>query len=136
MHVLFVHQNFPAQFGHIAHHLIRSRGWRCSFVSQTQPGDVGGIQKLQYKTAGGARATNHYCTRTFENAIWHAHGIYEACKAQPDLRPDLIVGHSGLGPTLFLSELYPEVPIVNYFEYYYQLTTRTLIFVPRSLLWT
>ena len=25
MHILFVHQNFPAQFGHIARHLIRSR---------------------------------------------------------------------------------------------------------------
>jgi glycosyltransferase involved in cell wall biosynthesis len=31
----------------------------------------------------------------------------------------LIVGHSGFGSTLFLPELYPGVPIVNYFEFYY-----------------
>ena len=119
MHVLFVHQNFPAQFGHIARHLIRTRGWTCTFVSKTPGGEVDGIRKIAYTTAGGARETTHYCSRTFENAIWHAHGVYEACKAHPDLRPDLIVGHSGFGSTLFLPELYPDVPIVNYFEYYY-----------------
>ncbi|MFI5457990.1 MAG: glycosyltransferase [Isosphaerales bacterium] len=119
MHVLFVHQNFPAQFGHIARHLIRTRGWRCTFVSKTPAGEVDGIQKIEYTTSGGARETTHYCSRTFENAIWHAHGVYEACKARPDLRPDLIVGHSGFGSTLFLPELYPGVPIINYFEFYY-----------------
>lgn len=119
MHVLFVHQNFPAQFGHIARHLIQTRGWSCTFVSQTPAGEVGGIRKLRYSPRGGARETTHYCSRTFENAVAHAHGVYEACKAHPDLRPDLVVGHSGFGSTLFLPELYPSVPIVNYFEFYY-----------------
>ena len=119
MHVLFVHQNYPAQFGHIARHLIRTRGWSCSFVSKTPGGIVDGIRKVEYTTTSGARDTTHYCSRTFENAIWHSHGVYEACKAHPDLRPDLIVGHSGFGSTLFLPELYPGVPIINYFEFYY-----------------
>src|SRR5262249_51798058 len=119
MHVLFVHQNFPAQFGHIARHLVKERGWTCSFASQTPPGEVEGIRRIHYSPVGGARATTHYCSRTFENGIAHAHGVFEACKAQPDLRPDLIVGHSGFGSTLFLPELFPGVPIVNYFEYFY-----------------
>jgi glycosyltransferase involved in cell wall biosynthesis len=119
MHVLFVHQNFPAQFGHIARYLVGQRGWTCTFVSQTPPGDVAGIRKIQYQPVGGARASTHYCSRTFENGIAHAHGVFEACKAQPDLRPDLIVGHSGFGSTLFLPELFPRAPVVNYFEYYY-----------------
>ncbi len=119
MHVLFIHQNFPAQFGHIARHLIRKGGWSCSFVSQTPAGMVDGIRKITYTNKGGARQSTHYCSRTFENAIWHAHAVYDACKADRDLRPDLIVGHSGFGSTLFLPELYPGVPIVNYFEFYY-----------------
>ncbi len=119
MHVLFVHQNFPAQFGHIARHLIRTRGWKCSFVSKTPAGMVDGIEKVAYTTKSGARETTHYCSRTFENAVWHAHGVFEACKARPDLRPDLIVGHSGFGSTVYLAELYPGVPIINYFEFYY-----------------
>lgn len=120
MHILFVHQNFPAQFGHVARHLIRTRGWECTFVSKTPPGQVEGIRKIEYRTAGGARETTHHCGRTFENGVWHAHGVYEACKAHPDLAPDLVVGHSGFGSTLFLPELYPDAPVVNYFEYYYR----------------
>ncbi len=65
------------------------------------------------------RESTHYCSRTFENGIAHAHGVFEACKAHPELNPDLIVGHSGFGSTLFLPELFPRTPIVNYFEYYY-----------------
>jgi glycosyltransferase involved in cell wall biosynthesis len=29
------------------------------------------------------------------------------------------VGHSGFGSTLFLPELFPDTPIINYFEYFY-----------------
>jgi glycosyltransferase involved in cell wall biosynthesis len=119
MHVLFVHQNFPAQFGQVASFLIRKHGYRCTFVSQTPPGQVDGIDKVQYRVRGGATAQNHYCSRTFENAIWHTHAVYEALRNRPDLRPDLVVGHSGFGSTLFLRDLY-RCPIINYFEYFYR----------------
>src|SRR5690242_15956701 len=97
MHVLYVHPNFPAQFGHIANYLVREKGWRCTFVSETPPGEVGGIEKVQYKLEGGATVKNHFCSRTFENGVWHCDAVYRAMKGRPDVRPDLIVGHSGFG---------------------------------------
>jgi len=118
MHILFVHKNFPAQFGHIAGYLIKRHGYECSFVCELPPANVEGIQRLQYKLGGGATRTVHYCSRTFENATWHAHAVYQTMKAHPEIKPDLIVGHSGFGSTLFLADLY-ECPIVDYFEYYY-----------------
>ena len=120
MHALFVHRNFPAQFGHIAAHLIEKHGWRCSFVSETEPGTVAGIRKVRYRPQGGATEQTHYFARTFENAVAHAHGVYEAlAPLAGELSPDLVVGHSGFGSTLFLPELWPETPIVGYFEYFY-----------------
>lgn len=120
MHLLYVHQNFPAQFGHIARHLVQKLGWRCTFVSETPPGVVDGIEKVQYRIAGGATQTTHFCSRTFENAVWHTDAVYQALKPRRrELNPDLIVGHSGFGSTLFLPELWPNTPIVNLFEYYY-----------------
>jgi glycosyltransferase involved in cell wall biosynthesis len=118
--LLFVHKNFPAQFGHIARHLIQSRGWQCFFVSETSPGESEGIKKIQYQVKGGATRQTHYCSRSFENAVWHASAVHEAVKnLAAEIQPDLVIGHSGFGSTLYLPELFPSAPIINYFEYFY-----------------
>ena len=129
MHVLFVHQNYPAQFGHVAAHLARKHGYRCTFVSERPPANSGGVERIQYQIKSGATAATHYCSRTFENATWHAHAVFEALKARPDIRPDLVVGHSGFGSTIFLRELYP-CPIINYFEYFYRTKKSDMDFRP------
>jgi glycosyltransferase involved in cell wall biosynthesis len=121
VHALFVHKSFPAQLGHIAAWLVRERGWECTFVSETEPGVVEGVRKLRYRPQGGATEATHYYSRTFENAIWHAAGVYDALRGlRNSLAPDLIVGHSGFGSTLLLPELFPQAPVVNLFEYYYR----------------
>jgi glycosyltransferase involved in cell wall biosynthesis len=134
MHICFIHQNFPAQFGHVARALINKHGHRCTFVTEEPanvpalpPAKVDGIERIWFKMRGGATQKNHYCSRTFENCIWQAHAIYEALKARPDIQPDLIVAHSGLGCALFLRELY-RCPIINYFEYFYHVTNSDMDF--------
>src|SRR5262249_18145757 len=128
---LFVHQNFPAQFGHIAQYLARDYGYQCTFVSLKPPGEVNGVRLLQYQPQGGATRQTHYCSRTFENAVAHSHGVYEVCRQHPEVRPDLIVGHSGFGSTLFLRELY-DCPVLNYFEFFYHPHGSDLDFRPES----
>ncbi len=127
MHILFVHQNFPAQFGHIAAHLVREQGLRCTFLSERPGGSTAGIERIQYRAQGGATERTHYCSRKFENQVWHSHAAFEALKARPDIRPDLIVGHSGFVSTLYLRELY-DCPIINYFEYFYRTRNSDLDF--------
>jgi glycosyltransferase involved in cell wall biosynthesis len=129
MHIVFVHQNFPAQFGHIASYLSRTRGWRCTFVTKAASGTIGGLECLQFHLKGGATTQSHFCSRTFENSIWHSHAVYEALEARPDIVPDLVVGHSGFLSTVFLRELY-DCPIVNYFEYFYHTRGSDLDFRP------
>jgi len=53
-------------------------------------------------------------TRVIEEDVRHAAAVYERLKPLRDsLRPDLIVGHSGLGPTLFLPDLFPATPLIS-----------------------
>ncbi len=131
MHVLFVHRNFPAQFGHIAARGVAERGWTATFVSEKPPGTAGGVNNIQYRPRGAATEATHYLSRTFENGIWHAAGVYEALRpVSAAIRPDLIVGHSGWGSTLLLRQLYPDVPVINYFEYFYRPSDSDLDFRP------
>jgi glycosyltransferase involved in cell wall biosynthesis len=118
MHVLYVHQNYPAQFGHVARHLVKL-GWRCTFVSRTPEGNDQGIEKITFRASGCAKVA-HYCAKGFENTIWQCDAVFKALKKRPDLKPDLVVGHSGFGSTLFLPELYRDVPIINYVEYFFR----------------
>ena len=129
MHLLFVHQNFPAQFGHIAHYLATKHGFRCTCVANGKGGFAGPVEVIPYQLKGGATERSHYCSRTFENAMWHTAAVYEALKARPDIQPDLVVGHSGFGSTLFLRQLY-HCPIINYFEYFYKPSHSDMDFRP------
>lgn len=118
MHILFVHSNFPAQFGHVASYLMKTQGIKCSFVTEANVENSGGIKCIKYQTKGAATRSTHFCSRSFENATWAAYGVVEALAAQLDSLPDLVVAHSGFFHSIFLRELF-ACPIVNYFEYFY-----------------
>ncbi|HTW94219.1 MAG TPA: hypothetical protein VMD30_05475, partial [Tepidisphaeraceae bacterium] len=129
MHVLFVHQNFPAQFRFIAPRLIQEHGWQCSFCTERVEGELPGVRKILYKARGGASVANSVFTRNYENAVAHAHGVFEALKQEKDLKPDLIVAHSGFGSSLFLPYLY-DAPIINFLEFFYSPVGQDLGFRP------
>ncbi len=120
MHILFIHKNFPAQFGHIAASLAKRPGITCTVVSEVEPHNAPSFDLIQYQPHGGTTAKTHYCCRTFENQIRASHGLYETLKSRAGLRPDLIVSHSGFVSPLFLRNLY-ECPVINYFEYFYRI---------------
>jgi glycosyltransferase involved in cell wall biosynthesis len=128
MHVLFVHKNFPAQFGHIARYLIDRRRFRCTFVSEKPPANLNGLERIPYRFTSGATDDTHLLSRTFVNQVGHSHGLFEALEARPDIQPDLIVAHSGFVSPLYLRELY-TCPIVSYFEFFLRARTRNAFFL-------
>ncbi|MCO5327504.1 MAG: hypothetical protein M9964_10700 [Solirubrobacterales bacterium] len=73
---LFVHKNFPAQFGHIGARGVAERGWTATFVSEKPPGEAGGVRNVQYRPRGGRREARITSPGAFENGIWHAAGVY------------------------------------------------------------
>lgn len=130
MQILFVHQNYPAQFGHVANHLAVHHGDECIFLTKRKAPSNDRIRILNYEITGGATKATHYCSRPYENAVWHAWAVKEALTRHRDVQPDLIVGHSGFGSTLFLPELYPHSRLINYFEYFYRSKQSDLDFRP------
>jgi glycosyltransferase involved in cell wall biosynthesis len=133
MHVLFVHQNFPAQFRYIVPRLVTDFGWRCTFVTERDndrpKGDLPGVEKIIYEARGGATLATHTCVRNFENAVAQAHSVYATLRERKDLKPDLIVAHTGFGSSIFLPLLY-DAPIINFMEYFYRAVGQDLGFRP------
>lgn len=121
MNILFVHQNFPAQYRHLARHYAAKRGSRVWFVSQPNEAELPGVAKVVYQNPPREVAGCHPLTFDLDQAVRTGAAAAARCRALRDdgVRPDLIVGHSGWGETLFLKDVFPDVPLLSYFEFFY-----------------
>jgi glycosyltransferase involved in cell wall biosynthesis len=130
MNVLFVHQNYPAQFGTIAAALMHRYRWKCTFVTKWK-GQTKIMPMVKYEPVGNTSDGVHFLARNFDNTARSALGVYEAVKkAGLKEKPDVIVGHSGFGSTLLLRDLF-DCPVVNLFEFYYRIAARTASYTPK-----
>lgn len=119
MRILFIHPSYPGQFGHIARSLAAEYGDECTFVCEEVHEDDAATRTIAYKPLGPDRPTG-YLIQDFESALSHAYGVYEALKPHRDrLAPDLVVGHANWGSSLFVPELFPDVPVIDYVEYFH-----------------
>lgn len=116
MHVLFIHPNFPAQFGHIASYLRTQLGWPCTFLTSV---DTTHLQlpfdHVNYKVGAGPSPKVFYNPNNLQTHLDHLDAIYKGMRSVPQFRPDLVVGHVSYGTMLYLRMLY-ACPFVGYFE--------------------
>jgi glycosyltransferase involved in cell wall biosynthesis len=128
--LLFLHATCPAQFGPTLGRIAARPGVRGWFASRF-PGPLpANFEAIPFAPTSGATRQTHYASRTFENMVWHSHAALAALQARPDVQPDVIIAHSGFLSTVALAELYPGVPIVNYFEFFYHARQSDLDFRP------
>ncbi|NTT84738.1 glycosyltransferase family 4 protein [Tabrizicola fusiformis] len=122
MKILFVHQNFPGQFLHLAPELQR-RGHEVRALTDggnTRPSPV---EVLRYRHV--VPPVDPAATRLGRNYTTMSDRGVTVARAALQLRgqgyvPDVIFGHSGWGETLFLKEVWPEAKLLVYAEFYYK----------------
>jgi len=122
MQVLFIHQNFPGQFRHIAAHLAQQPGVQVLAIGREQAPGLPGVRLLRYKPHRAASPHTHPYARSFEDAILHGQQVLRLLldlKAK-GYRPDVIVAHPGWGETLYAKEAFPNARLILFCEYYYQ----------------
>lgn len=122
MKVLFIHQNFPGQFRHIAAHLAKQPDVHVLAIGREQAQGLPGIRLLRYKPHRAASRHTHPYARTFEDGVLHGQQVLRLLlnlKAK-GYQPDVIVAHPGWGETLYAKEAFPNVRLIHFCEYYYQ----------------
>jgi len=117
---LFIHQTFPGQYVHIAQYLATT-GHQVVFITQQRGRQIPGIRKIEYAPAF-ARSGAHIYLAEFDTAI--ANGLAVARVGETlkldGFNPDLVVGHNGWGEILYLKDVWPRVPLLGYFEFFYR----------------
>jgi glycosyltransferase involved in cell wall biosynthesis len=122
MRILFLHPNFPAQFRHLATVLGQDDRNRVVFVTNRREGQIPGVSKILYEKSRTARPETHHYVRPLENAVLEAQAVYRVVQKLKDegFIPDVVYGHSGWGPTLFMKDIFPKSTLLCYFEWFYR----------------
>lgn len=122
----------PSQFKHLAPALAREAGNQVVFVTRRTDIDLPGIRRVSYAPTRTARGSTHHYVRLYENSVLHGQQVLRACQdlLREGFRPDLIVAHPGWGEALFLKDIFPRTPLLNYCEFYYHGTGADIGFDP------
>src|SRR5271167_4346532 len=135
MNYLFIHQNFPGQYVHLARHLASLPGNQLYFITQPNGNAMAGVHKITYPKDERKRVNCHAYSVEIDRAIYAAASVADVCRnlRGQGFRPDLIVGHSGWGETLFVKDIFPDVPLLANFEFFYHAQGVDVGFDPESV---
>ena len=122
MKILFLHPNFPAQFRHLATVLGQDPRNTVIYATNRREGNIAGVNKVIYGKSREVRPETHHYVRPLESAVLEAQGVYRVLQKLKDrgFYPDIVYGHSGWGPTLFIKDIFPQATLICYFEWYYK----------------
>ena len=138
MRYLFIHQNFPGQFRHVAKVLADDPSNEVIGIGEapnlkSRPALHARIRVLSHQPHGSAHKETHHYLRDFEGHLRRGQTVVRLLlklRDEDGFQPDVIVAHPGWGEGLFLKDIFPNARIIQYFEYYYQGTGGDVGFDP------
>jgi len=118
---LFVHQNFPGQYLHLLRHLIADPANEIVFISEPNKNSLPNVRRILYSAPAPKQDNVHQVARDFDLACYRAEtvGAMAGNLKRLGFTPDIIIGHHGWGELLNITDVWPDVPVLGYFEFYY-----------------
>ncbi|BDI03639.1 glycosyltransferase [Sphaerotilus microaerophilus] len=131
MKLLFVHQNFPGQYKHLAPALA-AQGHEVRALGMTERVDLPGVQYQRYGTRRASTKGLHPWVVDFEAKVIRGEACAQAARRlrESGFVPDLICVHPGWGEALLLREVWPEARQLHYVEFFYGTQGRDVGFDP------
>lgn len=133
MNILFIHQNFPGQYKHMAQFLAADRSNRIVAMhmqpnSVTLPGITAVCSVLR---RGGTPGIQPWLQETETKVIRGEASWQTACELRDGgFVPEVICAHPGWGEALFVKDVWPDARLLCIFEYYYHARAQDVGFDP------
>lgn len=122
MNVLFIHQNFPGQFRHLAGHLASDPRNQVVAICQPQaPRHPLVRNTIVYKPARRPGQGTHHYLRTMEDGVLNGQAVAKVLLKlkKAGFTPDIVIAHPGSGEALYVKDIYPKTKLLSLFEFFY-----------------
>lgn len=134
MRLLFVHQNFPGQFLHLAPRLARDGHEVVALSARKEEVGLPGVRIVRYPLNERSAPGTHPMVHRFERA--RDYGAAAAAAAlqlrRGGFSPEIIVTHPGWGEALFLHDVWPEARQLHYCEFHFRPFDPVQVFDPAA----
>jgi glycosyltransferase involved in cell wall biosynthesis len=136
MNILFIHQNFPGQFKHLAPALAAKGHEVVAMTMQKiQAVTWQGIRMVPYQPLQGSTPQIHPWVSDMETKVIRGEACFRAAlqmKAK-GFTPDIVIAHPGWGESLFVKEVWPDARLGIYCEFFYHRAGADVGFDPEFL---
>src|SRR5574337_72135 len=119
--ILFIHQNMPGQFLHLARALAADPANKVTFLTRPCPTRLPGVVKAEYKVRV-PKGSPHPFLQSLAAGIARGEGVAYALlslEKQHNYVPDIIYAHPGWGESLYVKDIFPKTPLIHYCEFFY-----------------
>ena len=119
MNILFIHRGFPGQFKYIIQLFAQNPQNTVYFITTKDSPELAGVKKFVYKISARDLGNCSPVLKDYEEAILHGQAAAKTARQmkKEGFKPDIIYGHTW-GSTLFIKDIFPDVPFLCYFEWF------------------
>ena len=122
MNILFVHQNFPGQYLHLAPALAAEPKNQVVALSARDGVNLPGVGVVRYAIPNVPKAGIHPWLAEQQVKVLRGEAVARAARQLRDqgFRPDVVCAHPGWGEALFLKDVWPDCRLLLFCEFYYR----------------
>lgn len=120
MNILFIHKNLPGQFKYLTLVLANNSGCNVHFITEDKDLEINGVTKHVYKPLFKSLNNCNPLLHHYEEVLTHAEPITKIARKLKDegFKPDVIYAFSYWGGAMFIKDIFPDVPLITYFEWF------------------
>lgn len=122
MNVLFIHQNFPGQFRHLANHLAGDSNNRVVAVCQPNAPQLQLVRNtIVYAPARKPKPDAHHYLRGLEEGVLNGQAVAKVLLKlkKAGFVPDIVIAHPGWGEALYVKDVFPSTKLLSFLEFFY-----------------